>query len=301
MKLTRLANVAATLAILGFASMAHAQSRFSFAANSAGNEDEFGWNSGAIAMNSGFSSSGNAVTANTNKNFTGEDSWGDQQTMNVSASSFATAEYGILKTRAAATITNPFFSSSNPWYWNPNTSQVNEETGVPDYFLFAGTASYNDTFSYTGLGAGFTVNFFYHVDGRLIGDAAYTTLWVTNNGVTEYFDVEADENGFVSQTFVTQKYTPNANSQIVHTTSLTSGVVARLYDMNEGGVFSAESDFDSTVTMTGMAVYDASGNIVSGWTVDSLSGTTYPVPEPATMSILGVAALAAIRNKRKKS
>ncbi|QYK53114.1 MAG: PEP-CTERM sorting domain-containing protein [Fimbriimonadaceae bacterium] len=283
---------------IGLASVASAQSLFSFASTSVGNEWEFGFNSGNIALNSSISTSGNPVTSNSNKSFSGLDSNGQQQTMTLNSSAFATAQYGILKSSAQATINNPFFDSGNPWYWNPETSEVNEN-GVPDYFLVAGTSSYSDVFTYTGLGAGFTVNFFYHVDGIMQGDTAYNVLRVTNNGITENFDVEPGANGVVSQTFVTQRYTPNANSQIIHSTSLTSGVSARVYEMDEGVNIVGNSNFANTVSLVGMVAYDAQGNIASGWSFSAGSGATYPVPEPASMSLLALGAVAALRRKKK--
>jgi len=297
MKMTHAFTATMILGGIGLAAFAPAQSKFSLAATTAGNEQEFGYNSGNTSLNANYSGTGSAVTASTNKNFSGFDSWGDPQTMNINSTSFATAEFGILKSSASATITNPFYSSDNPWYWNPGTSQI-QTNGVPDFFLIAGTSSYSDVFTYTGLGAGFTVNFFYHVDGTLTGDTAYNTLWVTNNGVTEYFDVEADENGNVDQVFVTHKYAPNANSQISHTTSLTSGISARLYELDEGVNIVAESNFANTVSLVGMVAYDASGNVASGWSFTAGSGATYPVPEPTTMVILGIGALAALKRRK---
>lgn len=297
----KIAHYIATPLILigiGLSSLASAQSLFSFATSSVGNEWEFGFNSGNIALDSSFSGAGNPVNTNTNKSFSGLDSNGQQQTMTLNSSAFASAQYGVLKSSAQATINNTFFDSGNPWYWNPNTSEI-DENGVPDTFLIAGTSSYTDIFSYTGLGPGFTVNFYYHVDGTLTGDTAYNTLRVTNNGVTEFFDVEADENGLVNQTFITQKYAPNANSQITHTTSLTSGISARVYEMDEGLNLVGESNFANTVSLVGMVAYDASGNVASGWSFTAGSGATYPVPEPATMSLLALGALAALKRRKK--
>ncbi len=289
-----------TLALVSVAivsASASAQSLQTIATVSAGNEQAYGFNSGNIALDFQFSGSGAPLNSSYNGSFTGVDGFGDTQTMSVSASSFASAQYGILKASATSNINNTFYSSDNPAYYNPNTSTVNPD-GVPDFFLIAGTTSFTDTFTYTGLGAGFTVNFFYHIDGQMLGDDPYTNLIVTNNGNQEIFNATAGIGGAVSQNFVTQKYTP-INNQIVHKAQFTSGISSRINEYSDGTNLSGTADFSHTITLAGMQVYDANGNLATGWSVTSGSGTIYPVPEPATMTILGLAALAALKRKRK--
>lgn len=285
-----------TLLVIG--TIASAQSKSTFAVISAGNEQEFGFNSGNIALASNYNGTGGAISINHTQSFTGVDDFDQPQTMSLGASAFASAQYGILKASASATIDNTFYSSTNNPYWNPNTSTV-DENGVPDFFLVAGSASYSDTFTYTGLGAGFTVNFYYQVDGWLLGDDPYTNLIVTNNGNQEIFNATPGQNGFVNQTFITEKYTP-VDGKINQSVSFTSGVSSRVNEYSDGTNLSSTADFSSTVSLVGMVAYDQNGNIATGWSVESGSGTLYPVPEPATMSILGIAALAAAAKKRKK-
>jgi hypothetical protein len=59
----------------------------------------------------------------------------------------------------------------------------------------------------------------------------------------------------------------------------------------EGG---ALSDFSHTATWGGMTITDASGNLITGWTVTSQSGFDYSqpfvdVPEPSTFALLAIA------------
>jgi hypothetical protein len=287
----------ALVSVAIFSAAATAQSLQSIATVSAGNEQEYGFNSGNIALDFAFSGTGSPVNSSFNGSFSGVDDFDNPQTMGVSATAYASAQYGILKAKATGTFTNTFYSSTNATYFNPNTNVVNEE-GVPDFFLIAGTNSFTDIFTYSGLGAGFTVNFYYHIDGKLIGDDPYTNLVITNNGNQEIFNATPDINGNVDQVFVTQKYSP-VDGQINHKAQFTSGVSTRVNEYADGSNIMSSADFSSTITLAGMNVYDADGNLASGWSVNSASGTTYPVPEPTTMTILGLAAIAAIKRKRK--
>lgn len=276
---------------------AFAQSRTAIASASAGNNDTFGFNSGNISLDTQFSGSGSPVSINHTQSFSGVDGNDDPQTMTLNAEAFASANFGILRASATASIQNNFFSSSNAWYFNPTSGQVNPQ-GVADTFLIAGSTSFSDVFTYTGLGAGFTVNFFYQVDGVMTGDNPYTNLIVTNNGTQEIFNAAPNQSGIVNTTFITQKYTP-LNNQIAHSVQFTSGVSYHTYDYFDGANLLSTADFDSTITLVGMVAYDASGNVATGWSFSAASGADYgAVPEPATMTILALAAL--IAKKRKK-
>jgi hypothetical protein len=78
---------------------------------------------------------------------------------------------------------------------------------------------------------------------------------------------------------------------------LTSRVGFDLTNLDYGRVlFIMESDYSNTVTLTGFEVYDANGNLLPDAVVTGSDGTRYatlgavaqPVPEPASLALLGL-------------
>lgn len=65
------------------------------------------------------------------------------------------------------------------------------------------------------------------------------------------------------------------------------------------------ADFLSTMLLTGISVLDSNGNVISGFSIQSDSGTQYGangvVPEPAsaTMLALGILVIGAVRQLRR--
>lgn len=78
---------------------------------------------------------------------------------------------------------------------------------------------------------------------------------------------------------------------------LASRVGIDLTNLDDGRVlFLMESDYSNTVTLTGFEVYDENGNLLpdaivtgaGGARYTTLGGVAQPVPEPATLTLLGL-------------
>lgn len=291
----KFAPAAAIIALLAITTISSAQSLTSYVAIGAGNTgfENFGIN----AFASDFSGIGNAVVAAGSETFSGIDGNGDSQTMSFAGTAFASAQYGILRTAATGNVTNSFYNSNNSWYYNSDTGSVNEN-GTPDYLISFGQAQYNDVFTYTNIGPAVTVNFFYQITGTFSGGAVYHSILVENDEDFDSIILTPNDGNTINQTFVTKNFSIG-DGILNHKTNILSQFDHRTEFSPDGSNISGVADFDSTVILTGMVLKDANGAVVNGWSFNSGSGADYgAVPEPATMTILALAAL--IAKKRKK-
>lgn len=276
---------------------ATAQSRSTFAYFGAGN---MSFGSGVYGLSTQSSGEGAAVGINSSQAFTGMDDNGDMRTMTAGGNASASSQYGILKTDVSGFVNNNYYNSDNPYFWEGPGAEPDFE-GSPDHLLVGAQASYNDVFTYGGTAnATVRVNFFFHVHGVMTGTNSYGGLQVTNDGVmVANYVANPDSNGIVDEIFATDFIEIGGDLQINHNVLLYNGFDVKTYNYLDGSTIAGQANFGNTITMVGMSVIDANGDPLSGWTVGSGSGTIYPVPEPATMTILGLAALAAIKRKRK--
>lgn len=291
-------STALTLALAALTGIAFAQSRSSSAATGVTNYDypDENGNISMYALDYDYNSQGEQANASINQNFTGMNMSGQQQTMNFTANAYSRGDYGLLRTAAWGSLSNTYFNPDNPWYWNSLTGEVNEE-GSPDGFIAAGWASYTDQLAFNGISGGYYARYSFFIHGEVQGGDAYTYLNVWINGNLESFTVEGT--GYVGEYFNTDRYFIGSAGHEM-TASLTSQFLPNSYWAEDGSTFSGASLFGNTVTLTGIVVEDEFGNVVDGWTVSSASGTNYPVPEPATMSILAAGALAIVARKRRR-
>jgi hypothetical protein len=291
----RFATASASIALFAITTISSAQSLTSYVAVGAGNTgfENFGIN----AFASDFSGIGTSIVAAGNETFSGINRNGDSQSMSFAGTAAASAQYGILRTAATGNVNNSFYNVDNPWYYNSDTGSVNEN-GTPDYLISFGQAQYNDIFTYTNIGPAVTVNFFYQITGTFSGGAVYHSILVENDEDFDNIILTPNDGNTINQTYVTKNFSLG-DGVLNHFTTVLSQYDHRPEFSPDGSNVSGEADFDSTVTLTGMVLKDANGAVVNGWSFSSASGADYgAVPEPATMTILALAAVLA--KKRKK-
>lgn len=256
-------------------------------------------------LNSSDSNTGAFVSTSGSGSYSGLNGAGESATMNFEGSATASAQYGIMKTYGHGRLENSFYNSENPIYYNSELNQVNPD-GTPDRFISYGQAKYEDFFQYSSptgnISAGVKVDFWYRIHGTLSGDAGYHSVFVENDGDYDYVLIQSD--GGITQIdeiWTTKKFVIGADLALQHSATLLSQ-----YDnistefWGDGQLVEGTADFDSTVTLGGMNLYDENDNLIGGWTMNSASGTDYQaVPEPATMTVLAIAAIAAIKRHKK--
>lgn len=289
------------LALAALSPVANAQSRFSLAIQGATNLD---LTESYAGFDSGFSSTGAFVSSSATKSWSGQDSSGVQQEMTFNGFSSSQADYGRLRTKANATVGNTYYNPGNAPYYDGNADVTVDEEGSPDSFLVAGSAGFTDLLSFgQGAAAGYKAQYVFFIEGMASGDgiSAILNAKIGNNATEEFLpDLSG---GRVAQTVATQKYTIDSLRQQTAEVSFTTRFDASTFDYADGSTITGAADFSSTITLTAIYLYDANDNLVSNYPVTGASGTTYPgsqpVPEPATLAILGVGAVAMLRRRRK--
>jgi PEP-CTERM motif len=286
----RKAALSAT-ALICLSTISNAQSTFAFQGLYAGNSGAFT----SIDGNNGPTNSSNPFTAS--HSFTGQDSHGNQQTMTVSGSAWSNASYGKIHINGQGTVSNPYYNSNNSPYFDGNF----DPNGSPDLLAINGNAGFTDVFTYTGLnGAGYKVNFYFRLEGTVSGDIEAGLNFSTSDPAGLSFNPRTYVG---NELWITPYYQVDWNQPLSISADFYAGLNTHVSEHAEGISYSASADYGNTLELAGMVIVDASGAEVTGWTMTSASGTTYPsgaVPEPS--SVIGVAlGLGYLVRRRKNS
>lgn len=254
-------------------------------------------------LDSDYDTDGSLSVASFSTSFTGMDGNGDQQTMGFTGLTKTQSSFGMLHSYAAGSVTNSYYNASNPYYYNSNTNDFNT-SGTPDTLVSLGFAGFNDTLHFGGqLQAGYRARYIFHVDGWNNGFGTVADLSVNIAGNDESFF--AFDPGFVDTIWTTQSYEINGITPQTINVQFSNQFVLDTYNVADGTNASGVSDFSSTLRLQGIEVLDAAGNPVSGWTLESDSGTQYngigAVPEPCSVIALTTGAIGMLLRRRKRS
>jgi hypothetical protein len=255
---------------------------------------------GIDSLSFGYVTDNTVASASVNNvQFTGMDGNGDQQTMTFSGWTNSQSDYGQLHNATSVTIGNTYYNANNPDY-DPTTGQ-----GSPTSLDSLGFSIFSDTLQFGGvLEAGYQARYIFHLDGSVTGNL--TDYEGADIGVTiagNYEDQAWLGDGTYSLDYATQSYAVNGTTPQDIDVQFSTQSYANMADYPDGSNLSGISDFSNTMTLAGIEMLDANGNLVTGWTVSSASGTQYnqilSTPEPAPAIALGVGVLALIRRRRK--
>ncbi len=280
------------LALAGFAHADFSTSTLSFLGVANGVTHGGGLTS--FAQQSG---AGEQTSVTGSQSFTGLDRNGDTQTMAFSATCTNSAQFGRLHSYTSGHLVNSYYNAANASYANGGGG-IDDPSGSPDALASLGFSDFDDTLQFGGaLQNGYKARYIFHIDGTNTGIGGLADLSVDIAG--QNFAFFAGDLGYSAQDFATDDVEIDGQTpQQIHV-QFSNQVVFNTPDLTDGGTYDGVSDFSSTATLAAIMVVDANGNPVSGVTVTSGSGTTYPTPEPASFAALGLGALGALRRRRR--
>lgn len=261
-----------------------------------------GYNFGGPGINEwdGQGGSGPQTTATATHSFTGMDSNGQTQTMTAWGQTINSAYFGHLHVYAEMQASNTYYNASNPRY--QAVDGTIDESGSPDGVCSLGFSGFTDTLHYGGeLQAGYRARYIFHVDGTNSGPGCLADMAFQIQGYSaeSFFSFG---NGFNSEIWATQTYDINGITPQDVSVQFSNQVVFDLPNFADGSSLHGVSDYSSTLTLDHIEVVDGDGNLVSGVTVTSDSGTNYSVvPEPATLAVLSAGLLALARRRRPRA
>ena len=238
------------------------------------------------------------------QSFTGMDRSSSMRTMTFGGSVDAQADYGVLRARASADLTNSYYNSSNPAYVTPS-GQLADSNGSPTYLAAAGFASFTDTLSFTGVHPGDKVRYIFHVDGIATGDNTLANLSINVNSASAGFFSNFATGPFAADWVSSDLDVYGASSQQTLAATFSAQINYLTPNIADGTNLSGNSDFFSTARLSGIQVVDSGGNPTGGWSALASSGTQYnylvQVPEPGALALtlLGTAGFA-MRPRRRK-
>ena len=244
--------------------------------------------------------SGGATTS-----YDGLDRGGNEATMTFNGNGSGASEFGRLRTFTDITVTNAFYNSDNEPFVNSITGEINSE-GTPDFLESFAAARFTDTLQYGGtLQSGYGARYIFAITGTVSGNArnsaAIQTQIAGNEPEEETFNYGT--NGPVFSRYATQTYAINGTTPQEIFVAFGSATTAFTQDFPDGTTIFGTGEFRSTAVLTAIEITDATGNLVSGVTVTSASGTAYPVaspvPEPATLAALTLGGLGFLARRRR--
>ncbi len=235
----------------------------------------------------------------TNMSYSGLDQNGDWNTMNFDGTGTVRGDYGVIKTRYQGTLYNSFFNEENTPLFDSVEGNY-DSSGTPDVIQGVTTAGWVDTLQYGGTATGYMATYVFRITGENENYKSFSLLDVTvGSGANQRF------------TF----YNPGPVEQIVRTDPVFIGQAGQKASVQMSSIFQpnlkelslgedlyGDSNFSNTVEFLGLELRDMDGNLVTDVTITGMSGTMYqPVPEPATMVIVGGLIGLGILKRRKSA
>ncbi len=255
-------------------------------------------------MAQSFSTTGQAVFIAPTKSFTGLDRAGATQTMTFTGESFAQSEYGRLRSRMVFRAQNTYSNAANPRYFDGTT--VND-AGSPDQITLLSFAGFSDVLKFGGEAQfGYTAKYVFFLEGTRPADPAQRATAAVYGNIgdnPDFLFFPQGQGSRVAEYLATDSFAIDGNREQRANVTLTTQYPFQLADYPDGSDLYAAADFSSTLTLAAVQLFDANGRAVdpSRYTVTGASGTSYPtapVPELATLAVLGLGALGLVRRRR---
>lgn len=208
--------------------------------------------------------------------FSGIDGGGSPGTMTYSGRAEASSAYGVLRISAEGTVNNTFYNANNDPFFRPDTQTLDPD-GVPDWFIIDAQSEFLDILQWGGeLKTGYKARYIFRITGHVEGAARRPFVVFQIEGSSpELWQGPANYEGPINEIWSTQSYPVLGFKP--QTVSVRLGVQIWMYtqELPEGITVSGAADLGNTVVLEQIIVTDENDNVVTGWTLDSESGTDY--------------------------
>ena len=230
------------------------------------------------------------VTSSVSKSFMGLDGAGNMQTMTFTGNSVSQSDYGRLHVMTTESLLNSYYNPANSPYVASN-GDINDPNGSPTILFGLGRANFSDTLQYGGaLQSGYMARYIFHVDGTNSGTGSSVglTVEVDQNPSDTFINYDS---GFIARDWATSDFAVNGSSPQKINVFFQATDRFDTNTLMDGMDYNGAADFSSTLTLAAIELVDQNGQLVSGWTVTSASGTQYNtiqgsvVPEPGLLAL----------------
>ncbi len=278
-KLNPLAIVSlAVLVACVYPTQTHGQqaSRITFAAATATNTDY--WPDPfvpALQLAGGFSSEGLPLLAElAPQTFSGVDGSGSPQTMTFSGTAQARSAFGVLRVSSEGQLLNSFYNAGNDPFYRPDTQALNPN-GVPDQLAMTAQASFEDYLQFGGFASQFSAQYFFRITGTMSGFIQPRVFFQIDSHPLEAWLPPAGHSGPIQETWATQRYPVTSLVPVRFWLNAVARFELNTQNWPEGSNVTGSANFGNTVVLGAIIITDEDENIVTGWTLDSDSGTDY--------------------------
>ena len=298
----RITLIILSLVVVSSAAFGQTSGRSSRVELSASNTDYRQSDGGLIfpTIDSLEATNGQAVGRSFSYDSTGLDQNGDTQTMSISGSAIAQGDYGFLRTSAQGSLQNAFYNPANEPFYDSLTETAGNP-GVPDVLNLFGFASWTDSLRVGSTATNYYSTWIFNITGNNSGDSAFAFTSfrsrIGNNPSEGFF---FGDTGPISTIVRVSQYIQGNTPESVNFT-LFSAFQPQTQLISGGATATGMSNFSNTVRLTGIEIRESpTGPILNNVSITSDSGFQYSVvPEPASMTILGLGLIAMLKKRKK--
>ena len=208
--------------------------------------------------------------------FSGVDSKNAPQTMVFSGTAMASSAYGVLRVSAEGSLTNTFYNEINDPFYRPDKQILNQD-GVPDRLSVSAQSQYLDILQWGGeLETGYKARYIFRITGNVQGSTlAPFVVFQIEGSSPELWRAPLDLQGPINTIWATQSYPVLGFEPQTGSVLLQAKLQFDTQQVPEGSNVSGSVNLGNTVVLEDIIVTDKNDNVVTGWTLDSQSGTDY--------------------------
>jgi hypothetical protein len=230
----------------------------------------------AIVLEGTSSPSGSPLfTELQSRSFSGIDGNSNPQTMNFSGTAQASSAFGILRVSAEGEVTNTYYNADNDPFYRPDT-QVMNPNGVPDQLSMTAQATFEDYLQFGGFVSQLYVSYRFRITGTMSGEVLPPRLFFQIEGFpVEIWSAPFGHQGPFQDIWATQRYLVTSLTPKRIWVNALARFEVTTQNWPEGSNVAGIANLGNTITLEEIIVTDEDENIITGWTLESDSGTDY--------------------------